>query len=126
MAEPMPRDSLGRIVYVGDMIGGFGLVLSAVEKLVVVVNTPFGNAPVAVGNVTIDLAASPERTNYERYFADLVTHDKVVETFYDACDETPGLMCHKCVFRDLAKCLAAGGDYDCYEFKRWIDEPAVI
>lgn len=123
MAEPMPRDSLGRIVYVGDMIDGFGWVLSAIGELVAVVNTPFGNAQFAVGNVTIDLAASPERTNYERYFADLGSWEDVLDAITYACDT---LGCADCPIEDWPE-LFGSGEISCLAaFLRWLGEPAVL
>ena len=59
MSEPLGRDRLGRLVYAGDVyVNCYGYRHKAMI---------YG----AYGTDEVDLAASPKRTFYERYFADL-------------------------------------------------------
>ena len=90
----MPRDSLGRIVYVGDRLLALGEVdLIAGGKLIIGVS--HGRFMVSPGRAAVDLEASPERTNYERYFADLGTRDEVVDAA-DSCLFDRSISCSGC------------------------------
>ena len=76
MIRPIPRDSLGRIVYKGDVYQTWtdGVRLDGVVtefvccSCVKVYITPLRFTSFPSNIAPIDLAASPDRTNYERYF----------------------------------------------------------
>ena len=113
MSEAMPRDSLGRIVYVGDVWEDGTRVISIQEG---------SSARFAE---TLDLAASPARTNYERYFADLGTRDEVRFAVSRECNSRS---CSGCVFANWVSMAYCGSGIGfCYiPFNRWLDMKAVI
>ena len=55
----MPRDSLGRMVYVGDTVEGLGVVDEADDGGFLFFKAFLGHLPVASSSVTVDLASSP-------------------------------------------------------------------
>lgn len=115
MISTMPRDSLGRIVWLGDVtdegyeVGGY-----AEGELLLCTSRIVHRLPANL--VTVDLDASPERTNYERYFSDLGTREEVREAAASTCDDA---ICRDCPFD--------GAPWWCYDgFYRWLDEKAVV
>lgn len=119
MASPMPRDSLGRIVYVGDVIGNETTVAEVGMSYTIVVAHPSGVSTALIASfVAVDLAASPEHTNHERYFADLGTRDEVVSAFDAINCQADGISCFECPFELIA------GECCCWPY--WLDEKAVI
>lgn len=119
----MPRDSLGRIVYVGDRLLALGEVdLIAGGKLIIGVS--HGRFMVSPGRAAVDLEASPERTNYERYFADLGTLDEVIDAG-DSCICDMSLWCSDCPFYRWGEAFGIS-PYDCIAFIRWLYEKAVV
>lgn len=121
--RPMPRDSLGRIVYVGDRLLALGEVdLIAGGKLIIGVS--HGRFMVSPGRAAVDLEASPERTNYERYFADLGTLDEVIDAG-DSCICDMSLWCSDCPFYRWGEAFGIS-PYDCIAFIRWLYEKAVV
>lgn len=117
MASPMPRDSLGRIVYEGDELDGL-CIMEGIRGSKLRLNTFCGHLTTDAGSVTVDLAASPPRTNYERYFADLGTREEVVAAFYAINCQADGIGCFECPFK-----LTAG---ECCYWPYWLDERAVV
>lgn len=119
MPSPMPRDSLGRIVYAGD-----SLTCGATVDCVL----PSGGIGVAFPDGalsgfsplldSIDLASSPHRTNYERYFADLGTLSDVYDAYRSIDCHAEGWSCLECPFE-----LVAG---NCSRFSEWLCKEAVI
>ena len=73
---------------------------------------------------SIDLASSPHRTNYERYFADLGTREEVIEAG-DACIHDTWILCSTCVFEDWGEVFGCR-DGGCGGFDEWLDAQAVI
>lgn len=125
MTSTTPRDSLGRIVYEGDALACG----ATVERIL-----PSGGIGVVFPNggvsgfsscyETVDLAASPPRTNHERYFADLGTREEVVDAA-DSCLGDDSSTCDRCPLEGWGKEFGfhpAG----CAYFNRWLDERAVI
>ena len=123
--NPMPRDSLGRIVYVGDVLTGGAAIIKILPDDEAKIAFPTGGVgfiPFRFG--IIDLAASPEHTSYERYFADLGTRDEVVVAA-DSCLGDDSSTCDRCPLEGWGKAFGfhpAG----CAYFNRWLDERAVI
>lgn len=119
MTSPMPRDSLGRIVYAGDVIGKDTIVEEASLPYTIVAAHQSGVSTALIASfVSVDLAASPEHTNHERYFADLGTRDEVVSAFDAINCQADGISCFECPFE-----LISG---DCFCWPGWLDEKAVI
>ena len=119
----MPRDSLGRIVYVGDRLLALGEVdLIAGGKLIIGVS--HGRFMVSPGRAAVDLEASPERTNYERYFADLGTRDEVVDAA-DSCLFDRSISCSGCPIDGWGAAFGMSSAY-CGSFSDWLDETAVV
>ena len=119
----MPRDRLGRIVYAGDVVDALGTV-EAVSGGMLLFKSFLGHLPFAAGNVRVDLAASPERTNYERYFADLGTFDEVIKAA-DSCVFDKSIFCLGCPLDDWG--VAFEMPYvDCGAFNTWLNETAVV
>lgn len=118
MSAAMPRDSLGRIVYVGDVTTcGAMVYLANSADLRMMSQGTFFDAE--ADKLVIDLAASPYRTNYERYFADLGTFDEVIDAYEEEPESICADACPTCPFAFLA-----GGD--CYYFQKWLNEKAVV
>lgn len=118
MASPMPRDSLGRIVYEGDELDGL-CIMEGIRGSKLRLNTFCGHLTTDAGSVTVDLAASPPRTNYERYFADLGAREEVEFAFFSwPCKNVDAPECVTCPFE-----LVAG---ECRYFPVWLDERAVV
>lgn len=124
MTNPKHRDRLGRIVYVGDVLDSGAKVTHIDPDCDILLDarvckpTPF--TVFYAHLVTIDLDASPDHTNYERYFADLGTRADVQNAFFDEPDylcDGPSC-CDTCPFN-----LITG---NCGEFIDWLDEKAVI
>lgn len=119
MNSPTPRDSLGRIVYAGDVLACG----ATVERIL-----PSGGIGVVFPNggvsgfsscyETVDLAASPSRTNHERYFADLGTRDEVVAAFHSISCQEEEISCFECPFR-----MVAG---ECCFWPYWLYERAEV
>ena len=123
MTSPMPRDSLGRIGYVGDVTTGGSMVYLAKSPYTRMMSQGsfFNAAPV---KLTVDLTASPDRTNYERYFADLGTHEEVARSMPHG-DECLDGACDSCPFDYWGKAFSMPCDY-CVAFDDWLNEKAVI
>lgn len=122
-ASPVPRDSLGRIVYVGDRLLALGDVdLITDGKLLIGVS--HGRFMVSPVRAAVDLAASPGRTNYERYFADLGTRDEVVEAA-DSCLYDRSISCSGCPIDGWGAAFGMSSAY-CDSFSDWLYERAVI
>lgn len=119
MASPMPRDSLGRIVYVGDVLDGGAVIMTILRDDEAKIAFPTGGVGfIPLRFVEICLAASPLRTNYERYFADLGTREEIVAAFYAINCQADGIGCFECPFE-----LTAG---ECWYWPYWLDDMAVI
>jgi len=121
----MPRDSLGRIVYVGDVIGNETTVAEVGMSYTIVVAHPSGVSTALIASfVAVDLAASPERTNHERYFADLGTREEVYIAACDICVDSR--KCSACVLNDWHETFGAENGMCLSSFNRWLDERAVV
>lgn len=119
----MPRDSLGRIVYVGDRLLALGEVdLIAGGKLIIGVS--HGRFMVSPGRAAVDLEASPERTNYERYFADLGTREEVAEAAKAIC--ACSCECPACVLNDWCETFRVESGFCLLSFCCWLNKRAVI
>lgn len=124
MASTTTRDSLGRIVYVDDVVltphrtahqvGAVGGDCARLDN----------GRRVLARLLTVDLDASPERTNYERYFADLGTLDEVIDAG-DSCICDMSLWCSDCPFYRWGEAFGIS-PYDCIAFIRWLYEKAVV
>lgn len=123
MTSPMPRDSLGRIWYVGDVTTGGSMVyLAKSDYLRLMSQGSFFN--VAADKLTVDLAASPERTNHERYFADLGTLLEIADAA-DSCLGDELCICERCPLEGWGKAFGAR-PVGCAYFNWWLDKKAVI
>lgn len=120
----MPRDSLGRMVYVGDTVEGLGVVDEADDGGFLFFKAFLGHLPVASRSVTVDLASSPPRTNYVRYFADIGTREEVIEAS-DVCVHDTWIPCSTCVFEGWGESFGCRDD-GCGGFDEWLDTHAVI
>lgn len=119
MTSPMPRDSLGRIVYAGDVLACGATVERILPSGGIGVVFPSGGVSgFSSCYETVDLASSPEHTNHERYFADLGTREEVVAAFYAINCQADGIGCFECPFE-----LIAG---ECCYWPYWLDERAVV
>lgn len=125
MTSAMPRDRLGRIVYAGDVVEGLGTV-NAADGGYLLFKAFLGHLPVASDRATVNLSASPERTNYERYFADIATRDDIEDARVGVCDSVLDDACSNCVFYDWEKFFDIHIVVDCDGFDAWLDERAVI
>lgn len=120
----MPRDNLGRIVYVDDVVltphrtahqvGAVGGDCARLDN----------GRRVLARLLTVDLDASPERTNYERYFADLGTRDEVVEAA-DSCLYDRSISCSSCPLCGWGAAFGTPSAY-CDFFVDWLDKKAAI
>lgn len=125
MREPLGRDKLGRLVYEGDRIYWDHLIQ----------DEPWPPLHPFVGDTvrfegcewgakindrcTVDLTASPKRTNFERYFAGMTTRDEIHDLMSEHCDwKDP--RCGQCPFSGWL------GTDDCEGFFIWLDEEATI
>lgn len=113
MTKAMPRDKLGRIVYEGDVLDN-GMRIAFVGKRSCALD------------LEIDLSMYPERTNHERYFADVGTLEEVIGAFNESCDCTPDCECWKCPFSMWGDRFKCDSSVTCVGFKYWLDEMAVI
>lgn len=131
MNEPLGRDRLGRLVYLDDFVSidsGCGVVLDADDdgicfKFVfggVIVLKYHGSAE----HVIVDFAASPKRSNFERYFADLGTMDDVLLAQKRICLSVSGFDCVQgdCVFGSW--CNSDWLGYD--SFMAWLQQEATV
>ncbi|WP_101723080.1 hypothetical protein [Eggerthella timonensis] len=120
MTSPMPRDSLGRIVYVGDVLDGGAVIMTILRDDEAKIAFPTGGVGfIPLRFVEICLAASPLSTNYERYFADLGAREEVEFAFFSwPCKNVDAPECVTCPFE-----LVAG---ECRYFPVWLDEKAVV
>lgn len=124
MASPMPCDSLGRIVYEGDELDGL-CIMEGIRGSKLRLNTFCGHLTTDAGSVTVDLAASPPRTNYERYFADLGTRAEVDAAREAECGDLRHESCWPCPFRQWGSAFSMPC-WSCLAFDGWLDERAVI
>lgn len=105
--EPFGRDSLGRLIYRGDVFIGLDAEAAWWRRK----------------ELTVDLEKSPKRTNYERYFADIGTLDEVIDAAFNGSD----VLCEDCpLYRWGELC---GFDYEwsgCAGFGRWLEQEATL
>ena len=81
MSEPLGRDRLGRLVYEGDFLDIGDGFRWKVARPNCKLERMFDEKAIVL--YPVDLAASPSRTNYERYFADLGTIDQIIVAYMD-------------------------------------------
>lgn len=94
MKQPLGRDRLGRLMYPGDYVwphkpdDPYWIPVWREEDGRVAFDEGFGLAEHTTWPefVTIDLDASPKRTNFERYFADLGTIEEIGEAINSDCN----------------------------------------
>ena len=117
----MPRDSRGWIVYEGDVLTDRRYVVRTAQ-CAVALKARRGCTVERGWSLEVDPDRSPERTNYERWFADLGTLSEVVRASYDICRSETRCWC-ECVLDCLVHeagmpgCLCA--------FWGWLGETAV-
>lgn len=119
----MFRDRLGRIVYVGDRL----LALGDVDLIVggkLIIGVSHGRFMVSPGRAAVDLAASPERTNYERYFADLGTREEVADAS-ESCIYDHSISCIGCPLDEWGATFGMPSKH-CGAFDIWLDKKAVV
>lgn len=119
----MPRDSRGWIVYAGDVLTDGSLVVRTMQYgLILDVGRGFSIESSWSSSLEVDPFRSPERINYERWFADLGTLSEVVMASYDICRSETRCWC-ECVLDRLVHeagmpgCLGA--------FWGWLGDTAV-
>ena len=131
--KPLGRDRLGRLLYVGDYVT-IGTVRAFITAPIDEVWPHNGfycvfehdgsvrEGASATGADFVDLEASPKRTNYERYFADLGTLSTVCVAKSKICFDTPTSDCveGKCTFGYW--CGVGKGLF----FYDWLKEKATI
>lgn len=109
-------DRLGRNLFAGDYVSTFNGYLGKVQII------EFNRVLVSIGNflsafdskdLTIKLALSPERNNYERYFSDLGTIREINSLRDECCD----MNCETCAFRGFN-----GDDIACAGFSGWLED----
>ena len=108
-SKPLGRDCLGRLVYASDFIDDgskIGVVcgINRLGEVLIHYRSPLGYwimDKVVSESTEVILDASPKRTNYERYFADLGTLGEVWEAWADLCLET--FKCGECPFSWICK-----------------------
>lgn len=137
--KPIGRDHRGRLIYPGDMLIDIrNGQLATAYKAEYGKNDEyrvywFNDSGVLINGVLydiyaeVDLNLSPERTNYERYFADLGTLDQVVQCSDEICKQYDGKACTEtsCPFCWWSLCFWADGP--CLEsFATWLEEEATI
>lgn len=126
MTSPIPRDSLGRIVHEGDVLESGTTIMTILTEYEAKITFPTGGTgfiPLRIMSA-INLEASPECTNYERYFADLGTRAEIIRAIVSACgecDECP------CTIGDIIELVKGYETVGCFApFGHWLDEKAVI
>ena len=135
MDKPLGRDSLGRLIYFGDIFIGLGteyMVHHGDEcdnQFIYSEETyPDGRNGFAAWwrckELTVELADSPGRTNYQRYFADLGTLDEVIDAAYNG----PDILCERCPFYRWGSLYGNLDDEwsGCAGFRRWLEQVATI
>lgn len=126
--KPLGRDRLGRLVYSGDVVGSESRrynvgYFSFYNRAMLYNEESMLGIPVQTHLLTVDLAVSPERSNYQRYFADLGTLDEITDAVYDC----PDLLCGHCPLYHWGSLYGYGAPWQsCAGFKRWLDEVATI
>ena len=123
MTSPMPRDSLGRIVYAGDVVED-GAIVYLVKSGNVRMMRQGDFFDAEAEKLIIDLSASPCLTNYERYFADLGTREEVADAA-DSCLGDESRTCELCPLAGWGKAFGSH-PFGCVYFNRWLIERAVI
>ncbi len=131
--KPLGRDRLGRLIYEGDYVwphkpdDPYWIPVWREKDGRVAFDEGFGLAEHTTWPefVTIDLDASPKRTNYERYFADLGSLDEIKEAFDDIEPCDPGA-CFSCPFRKWGQAFCMGGTGSCLGFKAWLNQEATL
>lgn len=126
--EPLGRDSLGRLVYPGDVLTDGTIIIGYDPSRALLKGRlrKWFTMQVLAG-VEVDLAASPRMTNFQRYFADLGTMYTVIEGWEDCSD----LECGRCPFYEW------GANFDvcprfsdyfsgCIGFTEWLHEEATL
>lgn len=116
------RDSLGRIVYEGDVLTGGYEVVEVMGRRIEFFDENDDACSVLAYTLTIDLRMSPSRTNYERYFADLGTLEEVRGAFYG--DRQDSDLCKLRRLREECPFAAIAGR--CGDWPRWLDERAAL
>lgn len=112
MVNTMPRDKLGRIVYESDVLDN-GMRITFIGKRT------------DASDLEIDLAASPDRTNYERYFADLGTREEVQDAYLSHCSNTAHCS-DSFAFYNWGRATDEDCCFTCEYFPWWLDKKAVI
>ena len=128
----MPRDSLGRIVYVGDVYSTCSdgerrdlvVTMIANEAIVGALTSDGVLAGFPADSSAVDLAASAYRTNYERYFADLGTREGVIEAAMLACRGVRP--CRTCPLWGWSAAFGVRVGICILGFDAWLDERAAI
>lgn len=136
--KPIGRDHRGRLIYPGDM-----LIDIRNGQLVIAYKAEYGkndeyrvygfnDSGVLINGVLydiyaeVDLNLSPERTNYERYFADKGTFDEIEDafTFREPCGSE---YCETCPFQAWGEWFGGGDSVgSCINFYDWLEEEATI
>lgn len=130
--EPLGRDKFGRLIYADDnLIHDSGATFTVYVgiggatkfHMVIWPDLAFQDGryriPLTFDHMTVDLAGSPKRSNFERYFADLAPRYDFLTAFSDICDSTSEVDCYdgNCVFRYW--CDQCG-------FLNWLNKEATI
>lgn len=129
MSKPLGRDRLGRLVYEGDWF-----VIPDSHKGIQnlgAIRWMCGNRDfiALLSEQTVDLAASPKLTNYERYFGDM-DRRSVVRAVKAICDDTCARRPYDCVkecpFDDWYKFNVSSGGLCLAAFVDWLDMEATV
>ena len=83
--------------------------------------------------VTIDLAASPKRSNYQRYFADLGTFDEICRIVDEICSEEAAKNPYQCphwcpleVWTEPYASIFDANELCRIAFKLWLQQEATV
>ena len=130
----MGTDSLGRLIYLGDWVIGlnpvyYGEVGDTFDPYdgsgltLIVFSDDWDYENIEPDDSIVDLAWSPERTNYERYFADLGTFEDIIEHTEDFCDDCFILGARNCPYYNWKRPCDSG--FSCrWAFQYWLTQKA--
>lgn len=127
MSEPLGRDRLGRLVYEGDTVKYGRKTWKAGttqdrKPFLLFDDVNWFGIPARAECCEVDLEASPKRSNFERYFADLGTFDAVEHAYSFGCDYN----CENCPFDSWGKATDSKSKFTtCLAFWDWLDEVAL-
>ena len=139
--QPLGRDRLGRLVYEGDYVwphrpdDPYWIPVWREENGRVAFDEGFGLAEHTTWPefVTIDLAASPKRSNYQRYFADLGTFDEICRIVDEICSEEAAKNPYQCphwcpleVWTEPYASIFDANELCRIAFKLWLQQEATV